>query len=112
MLVATDVVQIVDEAPHTRYCILGGVPRTDVVLPSQVVGEIELAHAQWKSSHERCEILRKALMDRNISARELLKSLLIRYPEISQDPVYMAALRNVHVDVAAAERERGKKESD
>lgn len=40
------------------------------------------------------------------SARSVLHAILVRYPEVVYDPVYAAALRNVGVDSAAADRER------
>jgi hypothetical protein len=32
-------------------------------------------------------------------ARDTLKSLLVEFPEIAYDPVYVTALRNVHIDI-------------
>jgi len=40
------------------------------------------------------------------SARSVLHTILVRYPEVAYDPVYAAALRNAGVDSAAADRER------
>ena len=118
VLVETDVVQVVEESesgsspnttdgtPPLRYSILGGAPRSDVILPSQVVSEIEFAHGQWKRSLERTEALRRLLLEKTLPAKEVLQSLVRKYPEVVEDPVYVAALRNLNIDLAATAKER------
>ena len=40
------------------------------------------------------------------SPKEMLKEMAIEFPEVLQDPVYVTALKNFHMDVASIERER------
>ena len=49
---------------------------------------------------------KKAKTAERKSAKDLLRSILNKYPEVMRDPVYLAALSNVGVDVVAFERER------
>jgi hypothetical protein len=46
-----------------------------------------------------CTLLNTALLARK-PAREVLKAILREHPDIVNDPVYLAALRNVHVDTS------------
>ena len=101
------------------YCFGNGIPRMDVVLPSQIIGEIKESGEEVLRMKKRIEILRNALREidatpsdekgkddkeGNIShvksttlpnekSKGVLKQLLELHPEIVQDPVYAAALR-------------------
>jgi hypothetical protein len=99
------------------YCFGDGIPRMDVVLPSQILGEIKESGEEVQRMQKRIEILRNALReidamapedkgkdDLNTSsvrsktspygkAKAVLKQVLELHPEIVQDPVYAAALR-------------------
>jgi len=101
------------------YCFGNGIPRMDVVLPSQILGEIKESGEEVQRMQKRIEILRNALRDIDAMAPEdrgkddrggntrpgksttspydkakgILKQLLELHPEIVQDPVYAAALR-------------------
>ena len=93
-----------------KYCVLRGIPRTDVILPRDVLGEVESATTQWKSSLKRAQILKEALLkNKDGNAKEVLSNILREFPEIMHDPVYVAALRNMQVDIAAVEKERIKR---
>lgn len=105
------IVQVVDDRSDTvRYAMLHGIPRSDVVLPQTVVDDILDAQTEVTRCMERCQLLKNAMLLSSKNSRELLKQILLRYPEITNDPIYVAALRNVHVDVAAVERERLKQQ--
>jgi hypothetical protein len=117
VMVVMGVVQVVDDdddddnaSENVRYCMLHGIPRADVVLPQTVVEDILDAQKEVLRSKERCNILKQALLsEKSQNPREVLKQVLLEYPEIAQDPIYAAALRNVHVDVGAVDRERYKR---
>jgi hypothetical protein len=111
VMVVLGVVQVVDDASeNVRYCMLHGIPRADVVLPQTVVEDILDAQKEVTTSKERCSILRQALLsEKSKNPREVFKQLLLDYPEIAHDPIYAAALRNVHIDVGAVDRERFKR---
>jgi hypothetical protein len=111
VMVVMGVVQVVDDASeNVRYCMFHGIPRADVVLPQTVVEDILDAQKEVTRSKERCNILKKVLLsEKSINPRAVLKQVLLDYPEIAQDPIYAAALRNVHVDVGAVDRERFKR---
>lgn len=109
------VVQVVDDSSinvhqyATKYCIAYGKPRADILLPQNVVQDILDAQEEIKKSQEQSDLLKKALLSPScnaVEARQLLKSILLKNPLVANDPVYMAAFRNLHVDVAGAERER------
>jgi hypothetical protein len=109
ILVATGLVQKVkEETTNTRYCMLQGIPRADVVHPTTVLDQIEAAHEEIKRSNERAQRLETLLAGspKTTSHKEILKTLATDYPEILLDPVYVAALRSLHVDVGGGERER------
>lgn len=110
-MVSIGIVQVVDDKSDTlRYTMLHGIPRSDVVLPQTVVDDILDAQTEVTRCMERCQLLKNALLSGSKNSRELLKRILLQYPEITNDPIYVAALRNVHVDVAAMERERLKQQ--
>lgn len=97
----------VTSTPPTRYCVCQGVPRADVVMPSTLMQDIEAAHKETERSWERrnrlAELLEQSTSsDSNPRQKENLKQLLQKfvseYPEILRDPVYVTALRNMHVD--------------
>ena len=105
------------------YCFGNGIPRMDVVLPSQILSEIKQSGDEVLRMQKRIEILRNALRDVDAmslkekgeaatsegdtastsvsktktpsydKAKEVLKQLHELHPEIVQDPVYAAALR-------------------
>jgi hypothetical protein len=108
LLVATGVVQVVKGSVPPRYVTLHGKVRADVVLPSEVLDEILDAQEEVKESLERAETLKKALLE-NDDPKKILERLLSKYPDIAKDPVYLAAFRNVNVDVASVRQnnERG-----
>lgn len=91
--------------PSPRYCVHQGVPRADVVLPQQLLDKMSAAHNEIKRSAERRKRLKEALQSK-ASPKELLKELAIEFPEILQDPVYVTALKSLHIDVTMTERER------
>jgi predicted glutamine amidotransferase len=118
-MVIMGVVQVVDDDnnnnnnnnhEYVRYCMLHGIPRADVVLPQTVVEDILEAQAEVTRSKERCRILKQVLSSNSTNPREVFKQILLEYPEIAQDPIYVAALRNVHVDMSAVDRERFKQQ--
>jgi len=109
------VVQVVEDSSinvhqyATKYCIAYGKPRADILLPQNVVQDILDAQDEIKKSQQQSDLLKKALLSPTcnaVEARQLLKSILLKNPLVGNDPVYMAAFRNLHVDVAGAERER------
>jgi len=111
------VIQVVDGGPGTRvkYCMVYGKPRADVVSSQHLVEDIADAQEEITRSEKRCKILKEALLkfqadNASMHPREVLKQILLQYPEVLNDPVYMAAFRNVHVDVASVERERIKQQ--
>lgn len=117
VMVIMGVVQVVDDSSnnnnnneYVRYCMLHGIPRADVVLPQTVVEDILEAQTEVTRSKERCHILKQVLSSTSTNPREVLKQILLEYPEIAQDPIYVAALRNVHVDMSAVDRERFKQQ--
>lgn len=105
------------------YCFGNGIPRMDVVLPSQLLSEIKQSGEEVLRMQKRIEILRNCLRDVDAmslkekgeaatsegktaltsvsktkassydKAKEILKQLHELHPEIVQDPVYAAALR-------------------
>jgi hypothetical protein len=92
---------------HARppfYCVAGGRPRRFVVTPTDVMTEIARAHAEIEASLQRQEMLRRALdpatSDRQ--AAQILERIAVQHPQaVADDPVYITALRNMHVDVVA-----------
>ena len=120
VMVIMGVVQVVHDnnnnttTESVRYCMLHGIPRADVILPQMVVEDILEAQTEVTRSRERCRILKEALLSKNSTKqqhpREVLKQILLDYPEIAHDPMYVAGLRNVHVDVSAVDRERFKQQ--
>lgn len=120
-MVILGIIQVMDDdnstnefTSATRYCMVYGKPRADIVSPNQLVEDIADAQVEIQTSRERCDILKQVLLEhqssKSTNAREVLKQLLFKYPQIQNDPVYMAAFRNTHVDVAAVERDRLKHE--
>ncbi|KAK1747859.1 hypothetical protein QTG54_001822 [Skeletonema marinoi] len=93
------------------YCFGNGIPRMDVVLPSQILSDIKESGEEVLRMQKRIEILRNALREIDETASEdkgkddkvgnksyekakgVLKQLLELHPEVVQDPVYAAALR-------------------
>ena len=114
----TDVLQllvtlgVLGQTEDDRYCALRGIPRPQTILPAQVLPELEAATQQWKNSVGRFKVLRKALLEGQ-NARDVFKRLLKEYPDILNDPVYVAALRNVQIDTSPVimEKERPTKKS-
>ena len=115
VMVTLGVVQVVDDSSKnvhhyaTKYCIAYGKPRADVLMPQHVVQDILDAQEEIKKSQQQSDLLKQALLSPTsnaVEARQLLKSILLENPDVVNDPVYMAAFRNLHVDVAGAERER------
>lgn len=119
VMVTLGVVQIVDDEfssfPEKRkYCMVYGQPRAHVVSSQQLVEDICDAQQEILDSQQRSVLLKQALSLsktklNSTNTREVLKQVLLKYPQIAQDPVYMAAFRNTHVDLAAVERERVKR---
>ena len=99
VLVATGVVQVVQDSDPPQYCMFSGITRADVILPSRIMEELENTYEQMTKTEERVAALKQALLDK-VPAKQVLKTLLQEYPEIVNDPVYLAALRNVHVDIS------------
>jgi hypothetical protein len=99
LLVATGVVQAVQDSQPLQYCMCSGIPRADVVLPSRIMGELEMTRDQTEKSVQRVAILKQALLE-GTPAKEVLKTMLRDHPDIVNDPVYLAALRNAHVDTS------------
>jgi len=99
LLVATGVVQVVQDSDPPQYCMFSGITRADVILPSRIMEELENTYEQMTKTEERVAALKQALLDK-VPAKQVLKTLLQEYPEIVNDPVYLAALRNVHVDIS------------
>lgn len=103
-------------APPQQYCVFGGVPRADVVLPSDVMADITAAHREAARSWQRSRVLKKALLN-TWSTKTVLEQLLKEFPEIGNDPVYRAALRNCHVSIgdsttASSKRSSSKRAGD
>jgi hypothetical protein len=82
-----------------RYCVNTGLPRTQVTTPTTILQDILEAQDDWRASQQRQAKLQAALKDNTKPPRETLKAILLEFPDICQDPVYVAALRNLHVDV-------------
>lgn len=108
LLVAMSIIQVEDLPTTTaptgsssrRYCVQGGQLRRSIVAPAQILQEIEQVQVEWKASQKRQDVLIQALKSQDkIPPRETLRRLLVDSPEIAFDPVYVAALRNLHVDV-------------
>lgn len=99
----------------TKYCMTYGKPRADVVTPSNLVSSVLQAQEEIRGSEERCDVLKRALQattPNTVATRQALKSLLLKNAQLVNDPVYMAAFRNFHVDIAGVERERLKQERE
>lgn len=93
------------------YCFGSGIPRMDVVLPSQILGDIKESGEEVLRMQKRIAMLTNALreIDQSASkevgkddkegnrsyekAKSVLKQVLELHPEVAQDPVYAAALR-------------------
>jgi hypothetical protein len=89
-------------AHEPRYAIVGGQPRQFVVTPSNLRLEIAKAHDEIQASFRRQELLREALDPNTLDkkAAKILEQIAIQYPQaVADDPVYVTALRNMHVDV-------------
>jgi hypothetical protein len=87
-----------------RYAIAGGQPRQFVVTPSNVRTQIAKAHDEIQASVKRQELLREALgpTTSDKKAAKILERIAMQYPQaIADDPVYVTALRNMHVDVVS-----------
>jgi hypothetical protein len=87
-----------------RYCIAGGRPRHFVVTPSNIISEINRTHDELEASLKRQKLLRQALNPSTSDKRaaQLLERLAVEYPQaVADDPVYITALRNMHIDVVA-----------
>ena len=103
LLVATGLLQkedvtSVDSPTEPRYCVLSGETRLHPTAPAKILQEIQEVQDEWRASLQRQEKLKEALLDPSISPRESLNNMLLEYPEIAYDPVYLAALRNLNVD--------------
>jgi hypothetical protein len=99
ILVTTGVVQVVQDSQPIQYCMCSGIPRADVVLPSHIMGELERTRDQTQRNMQRVTILKQALLD-GTPAKDVLTTILKDHPDIVHDPVYLAALRNAHVDAS------------
>lgn len=80
-----------------QYCVCSGIPRANVVLPADIPDDITAAHRQAARSWQRSRVLQKAIKS-NWSTKTVLEQLVKEFPEITNDPVYRASLRNCHVD--------------
>jgi hypothetical protein len=80
------------------YCWNGGIPRADVVLPTDVMSKIAAAIQEAEAAWQRGEILKEAIM-KKLDHKEVLKKLMHEYPEIVNDPVYLAALKSCSIDL-------------
>lgn len=111
VLVCIGLVQKVQEEEETktpRYCVSRGVPRADPVNLPILQHEIFAAHRQANRCFERTKLLQKAIQDETSNPKDTLQRILQEYPEIQQDPVYITALRQCHVDTSSADRPRKK----
>ncbi|KAG7355130.1 hypothetical protein IV203_004486 [Nitzschia inconspicua] len=87
-----------------RYAIAGGRPRQFVVTPSNVLAETAKAYDEIDASLKRQEMLREALDPATSDKRaaQILEQIAMQYPQaVADDPVYLTALRNMHIDVVA-----------
>ncbi|KAG7359174.1 hypothetical protein IV203_015763 [Nitzschia inconspicua] len=87
-----------------RYAIAGGRPRQFVVTPSNVLAETAKAYDEIDASLKRQELLREALDPATSDKRaaQILEQIAMQYPQaVADDPVYLTALRNMHIDVVA-----------
>ena len=83
------------------FCVNHGIPRVHVSTPTTILHDISQAQAEWRASQERYEILQQALLSDDCNIRHLIQRLVHdEYPEtLIHDPVYVAALKNLGVDV-------------
>jgi len=111
ILVRLGMVQQV-KGEEVRYCIGKGVPRPyelTVLWPHAVQRDIAYAHRAANDSFERSKVLRAALQDPSKDVKVVLEGLLKKYPDISNDPVYVAALRNCHANLEGTRSRNGKR---
>ena len=110
LLVATGLLQKEDvsataseggAAVEPRYCVLSGATRHHPTTPAKVLQEIQEVQDEWRTSLQRQAKLQQALLDPDVQPRDSLKALLLEFPEIAYDPVYVAALRNLNVDAGS-----------
>ena len=112
-----------DEA--TLYCVNQGIPRLDTaLLPQQVLDQISHAHEEISNSQKRVQRLTQLLAAQqqqqqhlygttrpheststttpptpaSVKHKDILRQIVMEYPEVLQDPVYVTALKNLHVD--------------
>lgn len=102
LLVASGVVRIVDNGVGSSELLYStfSTTRHDVILPQQVLPALESAHAEYRASLKRGDLLKEYLQNYSPSSptpRALLQKLLMEFPDIRNDPVYVAAMRNVGV---------------
>jgi hypothetical protein len=106
ILVAIGLVQQVKGT--NQYCMFGGVPRADVILPMDITSEIQQALNESDDSWKRSQILREALRQVNTNHtsngkhkyfKDILQQVVVEYPQVTNDPVYWTALRNCHIDM-------------
>jgi hypothetical protein len=102
LLVALGVVRIVDTGVGTSELLYGtfSTTRHDVILPQQVLPALESAHAEYRASLKRGQLLKEYLKNTSPSSpapHALLQNILIEFPDIRNDPVYVAAMRNLGV---------------
>lgn len=93
-----------------RYAVASGQPRQFVVTPSNVLWEIAKARDEIEASFKRQELLRQALDPATSDKRaaQILERIAMQYPQaVADDPVYVTALRNMHVDVVSLLRKQG-----
>lgn len=119
LLVAIGIVKRVktnNDDPSLRlYCVFGEkypintkVARPDVILPQQVLPELERAHSQWSNSIERTQILKNYLKGgkdggEKMRPRELLLSMMEKYgAEMANDPVYVTAMRTFGIHIGGS----------
>ena len=98
---------------QTVYYWNDGIPRINhletasaVLQPPDIVPEIAAAVAEaeqaWERGNRLLALMQPATNDsqqQQPSHRDLLKQLLVEYPELVNDPVYLTAFRCCHIDV-------------
>jgi hypothetical protein len=106
ILVAIGLIQQVKGT--NQYCMFGGIPRADVILPMDITSEIQQALHEADGSWKRTQMLREALRQVNTNHtsngkhkhfKDILQQIVEEYPQVTNDPVYWTALRNCHIDM-------------
>lgn len=110
LIVATGVVQVVHlggtattASDQHVYCVLSGQTRPPAdtpVLPQDVLPALIAAQKEYKASLQRAAILRDLIMNPKSAShpRQVLQGMLKEHgSDMRNDPVYMAAMRNLGV---------------